>query len=622
MLKGLVGLVLGLLLTTIGASSVSAADCQFVLGFKTLRDLVGHDIVGECLENEHHNEFGDTVQQTAGGLLVWRKADNWTAFTDGYRTWINGPIGLEQRLNTERFPWEPDYVPAEDDDTTPPDQDIDADASNIASSTPSLVISTPTVGDRSPMAGRLFTMSVEVRNTDEFSSTPTTLSYFRSTNPTVTTSDTRIGTDFVASLNPSESRSEFIPTYAPSLPGTYYYAACFDSVDGESETANNCSAAIAVTVSAFAMPSLPWVVDGITDKEAKVQEHIHALAQIDAPMAQRLAGALWLADGVSGTELLLLDKLLFLAKIHPATAISVTSVPDGSGHLIATVLKSRERFLDDKPTRLKQLVGQPWFQDGLTGEEAALMVALSETTLPQEVFEDLLSDAHVASDTVTLPLAGDVNLYAVSRSLDRVASALETMGVAVESMERTVGIPWPSPNVIILQELETSLRSSAGGWYAGSHVVVQNTSKHLAYHELAHYYTFSGPKWLVEGMADFLMLHALREGTSAIASDIDAIAQACAPFGSANIHGWNETMAGDANCPYLLGRQFLNRMFRVLGREVVSTALRELYRSWATTSSYASEDEIYQAFLTNTPFSRRGEFRIWYERLHGRPIPD
>lgn len=46
--------------------------------------------------------------------MVWRKADNWTAFTDGHRTWINGPNGLQQRLNIERFAWEPDYVPVTD----------------------------------------------------------------------------------------------------------------------------------------------------------------------------------------------------------------------------------------------------------------------------------------------------------------------------------------------------------------------------------------------------------------------------------------------------------------------------------------------------------------------------
>jgi hypothetical protein len=68
--------------------------------------------VGSCLENEAHNpENGDAVQPTTGGLLVWRKADNWTAFTDGFQTWINGPTGLVRRLNTERCTWEGGTAP-------------------------------------------------------------------------------------------------------------------------------------------------------------------------------------------------------------------------------------------------------------------------------------------------------------------------------------------------------------------------------------------------------------------------------------------------------------------------------------------------------------------------------
>jgi len=83
-----------------------AANCEFVLGFKILHDLIP-DKVGDCKTNEYHNpQNGDGLQETTGGLLVWRKADNWTAFTDGYRTWINGPKGLQSRLNTERFDWE------------------------------------------------------------------------------------------------------------------------------------------------------------------------------------------------------------------------------------------------------------------------------------------------------------------------------------------------------------------------------------------------------------------------------------------------------------------------------------------------------------------------------------
>lgn len=83
-----------------------AQDCSFQLGFKALHDLIP-DVVGDCLEDEQHSpETGITQQATTNGQLVWRKADNWTGFTDGQHTWINGPEGLQQRLNSERFPWE------------------------------------------------------------------------------------------------------------------------------------------------------------------------------------------------------------------------------------------------------------------------------------------------------------------------------------------------------------------------------------------------------------------------------------------------------------------------------------------------------------------------------------
>jgi hypothetical protein len=88
-----------------------AAECRFVLGFEAVHDLIPN-VVGDCLVDEHHNpENGDGLQETTGssgggGLLVWRKADNFTAFTDGHRSWVNGPCGLQQRLNAERFDWE------------------------------------------------------------------------------------------------------------------------------------------------------------------------------------------------------------------------------------------------------------------------------------------------------------------------------------------------------------------------------------------------------------------------------------------------------------------------------------------------------------------------------------
>ena len=85
---------------------VLAQDCVFQLGFKTLHDLIP-DVVGDCLDGERHDSAtGMTLQNTTNGQLIWGKADNWTGFTDGERTWINGPEGLQQRLNSERFDWE------------------------------------------------------------------------------------------------------------------------------------------------------------------------------------------------------------------------------------------------------------------------------------------------------------------------------------------------------------------------------------------------------------------------------------------------------------------------------------------------------------------------------------
>ena len=85
-----------------------SGHCTFDRGFKALRDLIGHHVVGDCLENEHYNAIGDSNQQTTRGLMVWRKLDNHTVFTDGYHTWIRTGNGFAVRLNTDRFEWEND----------------------------------------------------------------------------------------------------------------------------------------------------------------------------------------------------------------------------------------------------------------------------------------------------------------------------------------------------------------------------------------------------------------------------------------------------------------------------------------------------------------------------------
>ena len=113
---------------------------------------------------------------------------------------------------------------------------------------PDLVVGSPSVSDSGPAAGASFTLSTTVRNDGDGTSPATTLRYYRSTDATITTSDRAVGTGAVVGLAASGSGSESVDLTAPSSPGTYYYGACVDAVAGESDTTNNCSSSVSVTV--------------------------------------------------------------------------------------------------------------------------------------------------------------------------------------------------------------------------------------------------------------------------------------------------------------------------------------------------------------------------------------
>ena len=114
---------------------------------------------------------------------------------------------------------------------------------------PDLVVESASVDDDTPDAGESFTLSATVRNRGGARSASTTLRYYRSSNSTISASDTQVGTDSVGGLAASATGDESIRLTAPASAGTYYYGACVDSVAGESDVANNCSRGVEVEVS-------------------------------------------------------------------------------------------------------------------------------------------------------------------------------------------------------------------------------------------------------------------------------------------------------------------------------------------------------------------------------------
>ena len=110
-----------------------------------------------------------------------------------------------------------------------------------------LVVDAPPVDTSGLAAGAQFTLTATVRNQGRGpSSYFATLRYYRSSDSTITTRDTELGTDVVNRLEPSESEDESISLTAPASPGTYYYGACVDPLSDEDDMSNNCSAAVRI----------------------------------------------------------------------------------------------------------------------------------------------------------------------------------------------------------------------------------------------------------------------------------------------------------------------------------------------------------------------------------------
>ena len=138
----------------------------------------------------------------------------------------------------------------------------------VVSTSPDLVVGTPTVDDAGPAPGGSLMLSATVLNTGAGASQATTLRYYRSIDATITTSDTSVGTDAVGMLASFGTSDETISLTASSLPGTYYYGACVDTVTGETDMTDNCSASVKVVVSAHP-PDLEVGTPTISDAEAR-----------------------------------------------------------------------------------------------------------------------------------------------------------------------------------------------------------------------------------------------------------------------------------------------------------------------------------------------------------------
>ncbi len=173
-----------------------------------------------------------------GGKMYWTHTD-WNPATERF---TNGKI---QRANLDGSNVE-DVITG----LNVPDGIALGIPAEVVPSTPDLVVEAVEAVPDTVEPGEQFRLYATLRNAGTAESSATTLTYYRSSDAVISTEDTQIRGYPSNPLGVNDTIRRYITVTAPTTPGTYYYGACVDSVTGESNTDNNCSIAVSVTVTA------------------------------------------------------------------------------------------------------------------------------------------------------------------------------------------------------------------------------------------------------------------------------------------------------------------------------------------------------------------------------------
>jgi len=349
------------------------------------------------------------------------------------------------------------------------------------------------------------------------------------------------------------------------------------------------------------------------------------LAGVDESLARRVATFSWLSDGLSRAEEDVLIALGEIAGADPALAHRLAELPWISDEVVnfkARAFTILGFLAKHETSNLEYLISQSWFQDGLSLEEAAIIVVSGAGCGDVVRFRELVgADPQVQSEMLSMP-SGDITLSVVKRrSLGPIdPRVFEDMRTSITVMSEFMGHPWPRDRAITLIETEFDFFTEPEGLYVGEFIIVKDESlTDVTYHEMAHHYNF-GPNWINEGGAEFLTRYTIRVEEGRDLDDryriIRASAAQCHPNVQALLDGsvnWSRNFyLANRNCHYVMGEYFILGMYFGLSPEVVSAALWELHGLLSVT-----EAEIFQAFFANTPPEQQDQFRSLYAVLHG-----
>ena len=122
---------------------------------------------------------------------------------------------------------------------------------------PDLVIESLRANNTTVTAGGQFRLDVVIRNQGKAVSGAATIRFYRSSDETISTVDTQVTRASLPAVAANATGNKWVRLTAPNTAGVYYYGVCVDRVADESDTENNCSTAVKITVGTPAVDEPP-----------------------------------------------------------------------------------------------------------------------------------------------------------------------------------------------------------------------------------------------------------------------------------------------------------------------------------------------------------------------------
>ncbi|MCY4527414.1 MAG: hypothetical protein OXD46_00055 [Chloroflexi bacterium] len=393
--------------------------------------------------------------------------------------------------------------------------------------------------------------------------------------------------------------------------------------------------------------TLPWLADSVTWYETQMLAGLGQIAFQDLNLANMVVTLPWVRDGVTSDDEA--PILLFLSDIVSVDLQLVNEIlapawvqGHWDRHLYSNLLISIGSIASQGTDALSQLTTQPWFADGLNEKEAVLVVTLAGVYGESSLYQDLLKAHHTQTMTVSLPLAGDVNIWVIQPDpFPPDEDLLTIIENTARIMEGFLEVPFPTTDIILLVANQSY---GVGGLHAGSHMRLvrrdsydgQEVEVEYIPHETAHYYfsaNSTGPRWLTEGAAEYFQAYV--NDLKGVKDLKDHRIEVSRETNSVCIDGYDEfenirhyVYVSDykGGCHYDMGENLLHGLFETMGDEAMRAALRDLILlelvKDAELDEHEVENRIYLTLLEHTPPEKRDKFRNLYLSLHGGPYQD